>query len=238
MSAPETQDPKESKARTPQLEQAGASDENIQQLHNILLREKAEPSETKMPVPLFMIGGILALATMVAIDFFHHSGGLGYHFDFEKAALVYDERFDPRNAPANTQEVKVDPLVQGKKLYNTVCLACHQANGQGMPGVYPPLAGSEWVTGSEERAIRILLHGLTGPITVKGTTYNSAMPAIGPGSGYNFNDEKIAAVLTYVRQEWGNSAPAITPEKVKEVRTGAAAGRTTPWTAAELEAIQ
>jgi mono/diheme cytochrome c family protein len=60
---------------------------------------------------------------------------------------------------------------------------------------------------------------------------------IGPG-GYNFTDEKIAYVLTYVRQEWGNSAPPVTPEQVKEIRTKAAAGRSSPWTSAELEAIK
>jgi hypothetical protein len=63
------------------------------------------------------------------------------------------------------------------------------------------------------------------------------MPVIGPG-GYNFTDDKIAYVLTYVRQEWGNNAPAITKEKVSEVRTKAAADRATPWTAVELEAIK
>jgi mono/diheme cytochrome c family protein len=151
--------------------------------------------------------------------------------------MVYDERFDPKNAPGHNQEVKVDPIAQGKKLYTSVCAACHQPTGAGVPGVYPPLAKSDWVNGSEERVIRILLHGLTGPIKVSGTDFNSTMPVIGPG-GYNFTDDKIAYVLTYVRQEWGNNAPAITKEKVSEVRTKAAADRATPWTAVELEAIK
>jgi len=127
--------------------------------------------------------------------------------------------------------------VLGKKAFVSVCATCHQATGLGVPGVYPPLAKSEWANGSEERVIRILLHGLSGPIKVAGADFNSVMPAIGPG-GYNFSDEKIAAVLTYVRQEWGNSAPAITKEKVTEIRTKTAAGRATPWSSAELEAIQ
>ncbi|MFT3869496.1 MAG: cytochrome c [Nibricoccus sp.] len=224
MSAP---DPK---GTNPQIEQAGASDESIQQVHSILLREKPEPTESKMPMPLFMLGFISAMVLTVAIYFVHNRGGF--------SPMVYDERFDPATAPSSQQEVKVDPVAQGKKLYNTVCAACHQATGMGVPGAFPPLAKSDWANGSEERVIRILLHGLSGPITVNGSNFNSVMPAIGPGSGYNFTDEKIAYVLTYVRQEWGNSAPAITPEKVKEIRTGAAAGRTTPWTASELEAIK
>lgn len=232
MSAPEN------KGTNPQIEQAGASDESIQKVHTILLREKPEPTETKLPMPLFMLGFVSAMVLMVAIYFVHNTGGLSPRFGFDKAAMVYDERFNPDNAPTNLQEVKVDPIAQGKKLYNTVCVACHQATGLGVPGAFPPLAKSEWANGSEERIIRILLHGLSGPITVAGTNFNSAMPAIGLGSGYNFSDEKVAYVLSYVRQEWGNNAPPVTPEKVKEIRTSAAAGRTAAWTAAELEAIK
>ena len=223
MSAPEN------KETNPQIEQAGASDESIQQVHSILLREKPEPTESKLPLPLYMLSFIAALTLMVAIYIVHHSGGF--------SPMVYDERFDPKTAPTTAQAVKVDPIAQGKQLYATVCVACHQATGMGVPGAFPPLAKSEWVNGSEERIIRILLHGLGGSIQVSGATFNGAMPAIGPGGGYNFTDEKIAYVLTYVRQEWGNASPAITPEKVKEIRT-AAAGRATPWTAAELEAIK
>jgi mono/diheme cytochrome c family protein len=218
-------DPKDN---DPTIEQAGASDESIQQVHSILLREKPEPEESHSPMPLFMLGFISAMVLMVAIYFVHNSGGF--------SPMVYDERFDPKNAPASTAEVKVDPLVLGKKSYVAVCGACHQPTGAGVPGVYPPLAKSEWANGNEERIIRILLNGLNGPINVGGKDFNSVMPAIGPG-GYNFSDEKIAAVLTYVRQEWGNSAPPVTTEKVTEIRTKAAAGRTTAWTAVELQAI-
>jgi mono/diheme cytochrome c family protein len=130
----------------------------------------------------------------------------------------------------------VDPVAAGKKLYAT-CATCHQTSGKGLPNVYPPLAASEWVTGSEERLIRILLHGLNGPLTVAGKQYNGAMPAFGPGGGYNWSDDKIAHVLTYIRQEWGNAASSIAPEKVTAVRTQGAAGRAKPWTQAELEAI-
>ncbi len=213
----------------PRIEQAAASDENIQEVHAILQREKSEPSELKKPLPLFLSGAIMCLVFMVGIYFGHNSGGF--------SPMVYDERFDPKSSGARVQEVKLDPVAQGKKLYTQVCAACHQANGLGVPGAFPPLAKSDWVAGSEDRLIRILLHGLNGAVTVNGSEFNGAMPAIGPGSGYNFDDNKIAAVLTYVRQEWGNAAPPVSPDKVKEIRTGAAAGRATPWTASELLAI-
>jgi len=222
MSAPFSPD------KNPKIEQAGASDESIQQVHSILLREKPEPKESDSPMPLFLLGFISAMVLMVAIYFVHNSGGF--------SPMVYDERFDPKNAPASTAEVKVDTAALGKKSFVSVCATCHQPTGLGVPGVFPPLVKSEWVNGSEERVIRILLHGISGPVKVMGADYNAIMPAIGPG-GYNFTDERIAAVLTYVRQEWGNTGPAITKEKVTEIRTKTA-GRSTPWTSAELEAIQ
>ncbi|MEX2044600.1 MAG: cytochrome c, partial [Opitutus sp.] len=129
----------------------------------------------------------------------------------------------------------VDPIALGRNVYSTVCAACHQATGLGLPPAFPPLAGSEWVAGSEERIIRIVLHGLTGPIKVGGTEYNGMMPPAGPGSGFNLSPERIAAVLTYVRQEWGNQAPAVSAEKVSEVR--GKEGTRAPWTAAELEKL-
>ncbi len=128
----------------------------------------------------------------------------------------------------------------GKKQYLAACVTCHQPTGAGLPGTYPPLAGSEWVTGSEEHLIRIVLHGLNGPVKVAGVQFTGAvqMPAFSPipGGGYNWRDDQIAAVLTYVRQEWGNKAPAITTEKVAEIRTKE--NRTKAWTVEELETIK
>ncbi|WP_018968826.1 c-type cytochrome [Rubritalea marina] len=101
----------------------------------------------------------------------------------------------------------------GAKVYAT-CAACHQATGQGIPGAFPPLAESEWVNGPVENLIRIQLRGLMGPITVKGTTYNSVMP---PNA--SMSDEDIAAVLTYIRSNFGNDASAVTPDMVKALRS-------------------
>ncbi len=101
----------------------------------------------------------------------------------------------------------------GAEVYAT-CSACHQANGQGVPGAFPPLAGSEWVNGKGDIPIAIVLHGLQGPLTVKGQKYNGVMAPWGT----TFNDDQIAAVVTYIRSQWGNKAPAVTKADVARVR--------------------
>ena len=94
------------------------------------------------------------------------------------------------------------------------CSACHQPTGLGIPGAFPPLAGSEWVNGPVENLIRIQLRGLMGEIEVKGVKYNSVMP---PNA--TMSDDQIAEVLTYVRNEWGNKGSAVTPDMVKALRS-------------------
>jgi len=132
------------------------------------------------------------------------------------------------------------PLAYGKWLYNTggACVTCHQQNGQGVPNTFPPLAGSDWVNGPDERLIRAVLHGLQGPIRVTGIDYNaSAMPGFGQvaGSPFNWSDEKIASVLTYIHQEWGNKASHVLAERVSEIRREV--GDHKPWTQDELRQI-
>ena len=121
----------------------------------------------------------------------------------------------------------------GKVVYSTTCAACHQATGEGVEGTYPPLAGSEIVNGDEAKVVRIVLHGLTGPVEVAGETYSGMMP---PWGGV-LKDPELAAVLTYVRSAWGNKAAPVTVSKVAAIRA-ATASRTTPWTAAELANVK
>ncbi len=121
----------------------------------------------------------------------------------------------------------------GKVVFSTTCAACHQATGEGVEGTYPPLAGSEIVNGDEAKVVRIVLHGLTGPVEVAGETYTGMMP---PWGGV-LKDPEIAAVLTYVRSAWGNHAAPVTVSKVAAIRA-ATASRTTPWTAAELANVK
>jgi len=118
----------------------------------------------------------------------------------------------------------------GGQLFTTYCSACHGAQGEGATGgAFPPLAGSPWVQGDPERAIKIVLHGLHGPIDVFGRTYNLEMPP----QGAAIPDDQIAAILTHVRASWENGSPAVTPEMVKAARA-AHADRKTAWTAPEL----
>ncbi len=119
--------------------------------------------------------------------------------------------------------------VDGKAIYMTRCVSCHQQNGQGIVGVFPPLDGTEWVQGDKGRLIRILLDGLTGETTVKGVVYSGAMP---PWKTF-LDDEQIAAVLTFIRSSWGNKASAVTAQEVALVRKATEA-RTRQWTEEEL----
>ena len=121
------------------------------------------------------------------------------------------------------------PTTDGEALYRSRCLSCHQVDGKGITGVFPPLVNTEWVTGDRGRLIRIVLDGMMGEVQVNGATYSGAMP---PWKAY-LNDEEVAALLTYVRTSWGNLASPITASQVIQVRK-ATANRTMPWTAEEL----
>lgn len=126
---------------------------------------------------------------------------------------------------------------KGKSAYTKAgCISCHQASGLGSDVQNaPPLAASDWVTASEpDRLIRIVIHGISGPIQVSGKEYGKGVM---PPLGSVLNDEEIAAVLTFIRNEWGNAAPEVKADKVAAIRAASAARGTTPWTAAELLAI-
>ena len=140
----------------------------------------------------------------------------------------------PAPAPAAPAEagafVKAsdDQMKRGAAVYARTCIACHQPTGMGLPPVFPPIANAPIVVGNPELPIKFILQGLMGPITVNGMTYNSMMPPV-PG----VSDAEIADVLTYVRQSFGNQGNPVSADQVKAVRA-ATAGRTAPWTTAEL----
>lgn len=119
--------------------------------------------------------------------------------------------------------------MDGKAEY-LVCQTCHQENGEGLPNLYPPLAGSEWLNGEPEIPIAIVLHGMQGEIEVKGQKFNNVM-----APWASLSDAQIAAILTYERSSWGNSSSAVTAEQVAAVRS-ATASRTSPWTPDEVKA--
>ncbi|HRE08885.1 MAG TPA: c-type cytochrome, partial [Opitutaceae bacterium] len=131
--------------------------------------------------------------------------------------------------PAEQQRV-----TSGREVFTMYCAPCHQLTGTGAPNLAPPLVGSEWVSGSTEPLIRIVLHGVYGPIQVAGKTWNLAMPGLGASGA--LDDDRIAAVLSYVRHAWGDGVGLVEPAQVTTVRQATAA-RTLPWTAEELAAV-
>lgn len=102
---------------------------------------------------------------------------------------------------------------QTNALYQQYCSGCHQSDGKGVAGLYPPFAQTDWVTGDQQRLIRTVLQGLSKPIEVNGVTYDDQMPP------YRFlSDEQLSEILTYIRQHFGNDASPVRPEEVASVR--------------------
>lgn len=136
-------------------------------------------------------------------------------------AYLEGKAIEAEKAPEYTTHLKGPDKVifdKGAEVFNREghCITCHQSDGKGLPAAqFPPIAGSEWITGSEERLIKLTLHGLQGPIEVKGTQY----PGVVPMTPFKMlSDEEISAVLTFVRNTFGNKASVITPTSVKKVR--------------------
>jgi len=102
----------------------------------------------------------------------------------------------------------------GKDIYQKFCLSCHQADGSGVPGSFPPLKKSDWVNGDKKRIISIVLKGMKGKIVVNEETYTQVMPAQA-----NLTDEQIARVLTFIRHNFGNNADSVLPKEVSSLRS-------------------
>jgi mono/diheme cytochrome c family protein len=177
------------------------------------------------PTPIWLFV-LLSLLMFWGIHYMDEQGG-GFHASVYRPHRSLDQI--QAMIPRDEGEIL---FASGQRLYGVYCSVCHQPGGQGAPGQFPPLAQSEWVdTPGDDRLIRIVLDGLQGPITVRGQTYNLAMPPFGD----LLRDEEVAAILTYIRQNqiWGNNAPAVSPDRVTEIRQATAA-RNAAWTAAEL----
>ena len=185
-------------------------------------RETAEPSVGFSAVPIWLImvfAGLFYWSQMYLSD---HAGG------FDKAVYVPFQSFQDV-ADNNPKSEAGLEMAMGADVFNKTCSACHQPNGLGKDGVAPPLVGSEWVMApGPNRIERIVLNGLTGPITVKGKDYNLTMP---PWKD-NFDDKHIAAVLSYVRNTWENKASHVKPEQVAAARKEVHPG---PETSPELQ---
>ena len=118
-----------------------------------------------------------------------------------------------RTVKINKQTIKNQSLADsGKIIYDTYCLACHQEDGNGVPGMNPPLSKTDWVLGDSTRLINVILKGLKDA-EINGETYSNEMPS------HDFlTDKQISEVLTFVRKSFGNNAGAISVEEVKKQR--------------------
>lgn len=210
---------------------------DVSSMHQQVMREHEEPRDGLEPVPMwftFLTAGMLFFGGFYLSTF---SGGF--------RSDVFDEQ--NRGGKIAIPQVEgplspTDAVALGRRLYADSCVACHKENGQGQGGATPapPLADSDWVVGdqaSTARLSRILLYGLSGPLTVKTKTgevlVNGNMPARG---GRKMSDREVSAVLTFIRNEWGNKADPITWEDVQKVH--AEVGERGPFTQAELLAIK
>lgn len=214
-------------AQVPVPPEEGELELDVERLHRPLLREPIDPEEGREPVPWW-------LWTAAALALFWggwYLGEFGGRFsDATHIAFRTPTDFVQEEAGEQLADSITDPVEAGQRIYVSRCQACHQPDGLGTPGVFPPLIGTDWVTGAPETLVRILLNGLQGPITVAGETYNGAMPAWRDV----LSDAEIAAVGTFVRQWDANEAPALTPGLVGELRAATAERGAVPWTADDL----
>lgn len=214
---------------SPAAAPAADLESDVERLHRAIFRESPDPQEGREPAPWWLWTGVVLAIFWGGWYLGRYGGTFGAA---THVALGAPDRAVTDAVAAKTATAATDPVAAGRQVFTKNCQACHQATGRGLPGAFPPLVGSEWAVGSPEVLARILLNGLQGPVTVAGGTYNGAMPAWRD----QLKDDEIAAVLTYVRQWAPNHAGPIAPALVGAVR-GATAGRTTPWTAAELRAL-
>jgi mono/diheme cytochrome c family protein len=187
--------------------------EDVQKVHAAIQREKQEPCVGLEPLSLWLIG-IYALAVFFGGAYLGRFSG-----------SFSGESLDPGNVPVAKkaggqnqgpqQTTELSPVERGKKVFAANCAVCHQANGLGSQSQgYPPLAGSEITNGGSRRAAMVVMKGLQGPVTVKGQKYGSAVMQPWESLG----DQKVADVLTYERQEWGNHGGPVTKEQIAALR--------------------
>ena len=183
----------------------GPSDGRLVEVHSQLSRDKDEPAEGFSLTPIFIVFLFCGFGFWAGLYLTQNSGNFApsaFDLNAPKASLAGGPvAFEPDAA-------------KGEKLFLANCAACHQATGLGVPGAFPPLVKSVWVTGSEDRLVKAILAGLAGEIEVNGVKYNGNMPNIGAG----LKDAQIAHIATYVRQAWGNVAEPVMDTKVAEVR--------------------
>jgi mono/diheme cytochrome c family protein len=182
-------------------------------------REYRDPGETERSVPWFVVMLIGAAAACGIIYLSGMRTDLASQYGDSRTIAALMPPMTAKTGAAQGASAAVD----GGQIFASKCAACHQATGLGIPGVFPPLAGSEWVLGSDKVLVQIPLHGITGALQVKGASYHGTMPPFN-----TLSDAEIAAVLTYVRSHWANAAPAVSSGTVAAGRS-ATESQKVPW---------
>jgi mono/diheme cytochrome c family protein len=187
---------------------------DVHQVHSAIQREKREPRAGLEPLSIWLIA-VYGLAIFFGGAYLGRFSG-NFSGDSLDPALIPAHKKAGPQGPGGEQTAELSQADRGKKIFSANCAVCHQPSGQGAPGQgYPPLAGSEIVNGGSRRPGMIVLKGLQGPITVKGMQFGTAV--MQPWDK-TLTDAKIADVLTYIRQEWGNKASAVSTAQITALR--------------------
>jgi len=179
--------------------------DSIFDIHSASLREQPLPEEGNERGPWWMY---VIIVLTLAFGFFYMGRYLGEVSD--RAHVLFTA---PPGAEA-VEEVEFDLIAEGQRIYTRVCQACHQANGEGISGVFPTLAGAEWVVDKPDYTVLSILNGLRGELIRERATYDGVMPQFGS----QLDDQDIAAVVSYIRTSFGNDAGEIQPERVTQIR--------------------
>ena len=203
---------------------------DLTEVHAAVHREHSVGTPGSVPIPVWLMV-LCGIAIFWAGTSF--SGGFGGdYFSSDNYTVHPGAAMKATGAGGGSAPTELSQVDQGAQYFSQNCAACHQPTGLGVPGSYPPLAKSEYVNGGTRRLGMILLKGLQGPVKVEGATYNGSMPPWGT----SLTDKKIAAILTYVRQAFGNASGPVTPEQITDARKEFA-NHPASWSEADLLAV-
>ena len=201
----------------------GMSDEEMIEVHAELNREKHPPTNGFLHAPLIFVFMFGCLIFVCSIQLAHSTNKFALHPERKKPDLSAEE----------IEIIRLERKIEsGQKIFTARCASCHQANGLGLAGQFPPLAGSKWATSDPGLISKIIINGLKGEIQVKGQTYGSNQNMV----AVPINDREIANVVTYVRQAWDNEASEVSEEEVSGFRAESS-NQEGQWTGEQLRTI-
>ncbi len=200
-------------------------------MHAAVQREHSVGTPGAVPMPLWLMA-LCGIAIFWAGTSF--SGGFSAsYFSADNYSVHPGEATSRSGGGAAAQSAEPSMADLGQIYFTQNCAQCHQTNAMGLPGTYPPLAGSEFINGGSTRLGMIVLRGLTGPVTVEGKNFNGAMPEWST----ILTDKKLAAILTYLRSNFGNHAGPITPDQIADRAQGMVAAHPASWVASDILAV-